>query len=164
MRLLLTKTATIGALLIATVPTRADPPARPAPGTTVVDATGALVGYLLSESTIEREITSGVWVMMPGFLAEQLIPQLMTTIYQSTDCTGPAYAYAGDMPVIAEAVPDAKPNTIHVSYAAPPYGYVTFGSVLGGTPQHCDTRTVGPLYSGKVATVQISVTFPLSIK
>lgn len=163
-------TTTIATLLIAVAPARAAPPARVAPGTTVVDATGAVVGYLLEEAivnapTIEREITSGVWVAMPGFLAQKLNPSPLTTFYQSSDCTGTAYADASGLPVVAEAVPDAaKPNTIDVSYPAPPYGFVTIGSILQGVPTPTCSAFGLPVYVGKLATVPFSVTFPLSVQ
>jgi hypothetical protein len=147
------------------------------PGQTVVDAKGALVGYIRQESTIIREI-AGTWNEIELSPAGILDTSGRTQVYhQSTDCTGPGYIqsigallpttfFTGNLKGLADSY-FASGTLI---YAGRPQHMLTMNSVFvitDGKPA-CFTPAVNfkPVTSlfAPAGQVQLSFTPPFSLK
>ena len=144
-------------------------------GTEVVDATGAVVGNLVSQlstgqSLIERQI-NGVWYTVFTASRDGLIvfpPNVLPIYYTSTNCTGTAYLDARPLPPIVFLANSNFPNgggpvnSATMDYPAAPFQALPISSSLdiSGTCRLLSTT----MSVGFFTPTTLTVVPPLSVR
>jgi hypothetical protein len=108
-------------------------------GSSVVDAKGKFLGYLVGTNTVERNV-NGVWVEfavgLPGINNYQSFN--LPYLYASSDCSGQQYLQPYNLQVFGYVVGTGTfyTNTGTLYFPAAPFKYVTIASANGaGTCQ-----------------------------
>jgi hypothetical protein len=142
-----------------------------APGTLVVDSTGAVVGNMCGPGCVSRQV-GGVWIYFAdrigrdGLVAETL--DLMPFEYTSSDCSGTAYLDISGLPAEAFLVSPVQQTFVTsatIYYPAPPFQKLPISSVL--FPTGCVKFNPPGISDVGVATADptpLTVVPPLSIK
>ena len=158
------------ALLFAVLtghPALSAPKAAPPPAPHVVDATGAVVGTLLSQNFLMMQL-NGTKVLLltqrEGFLQESAEQE--RSLYTSGDCTGTRYLSAQNLPVAAHQTPVGgalgASGTATLRYPAPPYVARHFFS-RGTGPTDCSAVNF-VAFSGLEATTTVQFVTPFDVK
>lgn len=138
-----------------------------APGTTVVDANGNVVGTLLGPNMVEFQVGSKEWVATPvtNFTFGVENGGIDARIdYTSSNCTGTGYLAVSGLPPGVVTTDTISPYTMY--FPSPPFQSIPIASYINRPYSEACIVLSQPSqqYVGQMGSVTLKFTAPFSVK